>query len=109
MSCRQLITLKFLKMNKEAQEEYIKSKIDKHNSEISETTEKAVNDAISGVYDPPKSERAENAGWGALVGVLGGPLGIIIGAGIGAATENEDRVEYDKVHEKAKEELKKTN
>lgn len=94
---------------KEKQNEYIKDQVDKHNSEISPTTQKAVDDAIKGVYEPPKSERAGNTVVGALVGVIGGPLGMIVGAGIGASTESKERKEYDEVHEKTKEELKKTN
>ena len=96
-------------MNKEKQEEYIKNQVDNRNSEISSTSEKAVKDALDGVYDPPKSERAGNTGVGALIGIIGGPLGVIVGAGIGAATESKERLEYDEVHGKTKEEFKKTN
>jgi hypothetical protein len=96
-------------MNKEKQDQYVKDQVNQHNSEISPTTQKAVDDAIKGVYEPPMSERGENTVFGALVGVIGGPLGIIVGAGLGASTESAVREEYDYAYGKAKAELKRTN
>lgn len=92
-------------MKKEAQDDYIKSQVDKHTSAISEVTQKAVQDAISENYDPPASSRGGNALLGSLIGIVGGPYGMIAGAAIGGATEGKDRKEYDEVYKKTKDEL----
>lgn len=96
-------------MNNQGKDAYIKSKVASSNATVTPTTKKATEDAISGKFDPPSSERGGNSALGATIGMfLGGPAGLLIGGGIGASVESNESKEYKEVYKKTTELLEKT-